>query len=358
MKELLKPVCFTYDWLINKSSELSGDPTLIEKTVHAFSLLGYLVQLEDNFIFKGGTSLLLHIPKIKRLSIDIDIVFGGNMEKFVSAIAEISGNAPFIRFEEDIRSHQTLPNRKHFKFFYNSILSKKEDYVLLDIVLENPSYILYETKAIKTGLFETEIELSVKVPTVEGLLGDKLIAFAPHTIGVPFEAKNGNSMVMQVVKQLYDIGELFDIASNFQKIQMAYQATFEKENEYNGNKFYREQVLLDTIDTCLSLLRIRLKGFKKDETAKLLEEGIFKISSHLLGDKFSTDNKAKITASKVFCIANLLLNNKTLDFRNDRYNSGNIDRLANIDLPAPYSRLNRLKPILPEAFYYIWQGIK
>jgi len=32
-------------------------------------MLGYLVQLEENFVFKGGTSLLLHVSKIKRLSI-------------------------------------------------------------------------------------------------------------------------------------------------------------------------------------------------------------------------------------------------------------------------------------------------
>lgn len=74
MLELLKPTCFTEKWLNSKSRELSENPDLIEKTLHAFALLGYLVQLESNFLFKGGTSLLLHVPKIKRLSIDIDIV--------------------------------------------------------------------------------------------------------------------------------------------------------------------------------------------------------------------------------------------------------------------------------------------
>ena len=92
-------------------------------------------------------------------------------------------------------------------------------------------------KLINTGLFDIETELSVKTPTIEGLLGDKLTAFAPNTIGVPFETKNGNSMVMQVVKQLYDIGELFDIANNFNNISIAFKTTYTKEAGYKDNDF-------------------------------------------------------------------------------------------------------------------------
>ncbi|MEA1986141.1 MAG: nucleotidyl transferase AbiEii/AbiGii toxin family protein, partial [Candidatus Marinimicrobia bacterium] len=340
------------------SKELSGDPVLVEKTIHAFALLGYLVQLENNFVFKGGTSILLHISKIKRLSIDIDIIFGGNIENFISEISKIPRNTPFIRFEENKREHKSLPNRRHFKFFYNSTLSKNKESILLDIVLENPDYIPFiENKIIKSDLFEIETELSVKIPTVEGLLGDKLTAFAPNTIGIPFETQNGNSMVMQVVKQLYDIGELFDIASNFTNIQKAFKATFEKENSYRDNQFTKKQVLKDTIGTCHELLQIRLKGYKKNNISNYLEDGIKKLDSHLLNDKFNTDLKAKITASKVFCIANSLLNEMNFNFPTDKYNKDKIESLKEISLQNPYSRLNRLKPILPEAFYYIWQGI-
>ncbi len=30
-----------------------------------------------------------------------------------------------------------------------------------------------------------------------------------ENLGVPFQTKKGNSMIMQVVKQLFDVGELF-----------------------------------------------------------------------------------------------------------------------------------------------------
>jgi len=35
-----------------------------------------------------------------------------------------------------------------------------------------------------------------------------------------------------------------------------------------------------------------------------------------------------------------------------------LELLPDINLEEPYNKLNRLKPIIPEAFYYIWQGIK
>ncbi|MGD9157996.1 MAG: nucleotidyl transferase AbiEii/AbiGii toxin family protein [Desulfobacteraceae bacterium] len=359
MQELLKSEYFTEKWLITKSKELSGDPILFEKTVHAFAMLGYLVQLEDNFIFKGGTSLLLYVPKINRLSIDIDIIYGGKETELKDKLKTIPGNTPFIRIEENERGYRGLPNRRHYKFFYNSSLSGKEEYVLLDVVLDAPSYIPFvETKLIKTAVFETEAELSVKVPTIEGLIGDKLTAFAPNTIGVQFVTEKDNSMVMQVVKQLYDIGELFDIASNHQNILDSYNATFEKENSYRDGIFKKADVLQDSIDTCLALLQIQLKGYKNNAVSDYLQDGIKRINSHLLNDKFSIDSKAKITAAKVFCISNLLLKEKTFDFSKDKYSDDKIELLKETILPEPYNRLNRIKPILPEAFYYIWQGLE
>ena len=40
MKKLIKEECFNLQWLKSKSRKLSGDPVLLEKTLHAFALLG------------------------------------------------------------------------------------------------------------------------------------------------------------------------------------------------------------------------------------------------------------------------------------------------------------------------------
>jgi hypothetical protein len=52
--------CFTSEWQTRKREELGGcDPVLLEKTIHAFALLDALATRGLEFVFKGGTSLLL-----------------------------------------------------------------------------------------------------------------------------------------------------------------------------------------------------------------------------------------------------------------------------------------------------------
>ncbi len=50
----------------------------------------------------------------------------------------------------------------------------------------------------------------VMVSTTEAILGDKLTAFAPNTTGVPY----GREKEVEIIKQLYDIGLLFDIVGD------------------------------------------------------------------------------------------------------------------------------------------------
>jgi Nucleotidyl transferase AbiEii toxin, Type IV TA system len=60
---------------VRKRQELGGcDPVLLKKTIRAFALLVALAARGMDFVFKGGTSLLLRLPRIRRLSIDVDIL--------------------------------------------------------------------------------------------------------------------------------------------------------------------------------------------------------------------------------------------------------------------------------------------
>ena len=97
--------------------------------------------------------MLLHTEQVKRLSIDIDIIYGKNIENFIKKIETIPGTFPFNRMEEDERGNRGLPNRRHFKFFYNSTVLNREAAVLLDVVLEQSSYLtLIEEKGINLFL--------------------------------------------------------------------------------------------------------------------------------------------------------------------------------------------------------------
>src|ERR1035438_8056663 len=101
---MISEICFTTDWLDRKRKELKGvDPGLLERALHAFALLGHLAESDLKFVFKGGTSLLLHVPLIRRLSIDIDILCSAPAAELDRVLAEVSRVKPFIRHEEDER---------------------------------------------------------------------------------------------------------------------------------------------------------------------------------------------------------------------------------------------------------------
>lgn len=62
----------------------------------------------------------------------------------------------------------------------------------------------------------------VTVPSAEDILGDKLTAFAPNTTGIPYY-KNGRSCSMEIAKQLYDVGRLFENVSGLQITAKAFR---------------------------------------------------------------------------------------------------------------------------------------
>ena len=72
---MINPKSRTIEWITETSRKLGiHDISLAEKTIRAFSLLEALVRSGCPFVFKGGSSLMLHLNTSKRLSIDIDII--------------------------------------------------------------------------------------------------------------------------------------------------------------------------------------------------------------------------------------------------------------------------------------------
>lgn len=60
--------------MILKKENPSADLQLLEKTIGALYLLENLVNEGLEFIFKGGTSLVLLLNDLKRFSVDVDII--------------------------------------------------------------------------------------------------------------------------------------------------------------------------------------------------------------------------------------------------------------------------------------------
>ena len=128
---------FTKEWLEGQLAEMKkrkvkADPTLIEKNIHAFHLLEKLIENGMKFVFKGGTALILLIEEPVRFSIDIDIQMEPvdsyeSLDAIFNKIVDEEG--PFNRLEEDVRKANNIP-KKHYKFYYDTITSKVNQYVL------------------------------------------------------------------------------------------------------------------------------------------------------------------------------------------------------------------------------------
>jgi hypothetical protein len=347
---MIAPHCFQPDWIRSRRELLGGgDPILIEKTIHAFALLDQLAQTGLPFVFKGGTSLLLRLERLRRLSIDIDIMCPVPNTELDAVLRRVSQQVPFLRHEEDVRGMDRLPQRRHFRFHYRSALDpgQRAAHVLLDVVQEEAPHPGIERLSMRTSLIELEQDTHVRIPTAASLLGDKLTAFAPNTVGVACRVESA----MQVMKQLFDVAELFQVVGDFDEVGRAYDAVFAKENGYRESLHTREGALEDSIDTArrLSYLHMR-RAPAPHPQAIILEDGRRQLTSHLLGGRFA-DEEMKVAAARVACLASALLHNR-LDLLVPawRFDLQGIEVLR--DQRLRDSVLNRMKGARPEAFYY------
>ena len=303
------------------------------------------MESDRQFIFKGGTSLLLHMPQVRRLSRDIDIVCGRPAAELDAVVRVIGTRPPFLRLEEDDRGARGLPQRRHFKFFYRSALAGfVEQELLLDVVEE-----------------AREVEHLVRVPTIESLLGDKLTAFAPHTTGVPFYRPNGDEQLQQVAKQLFDIGVLFDGATDFDAVSRSYTAISAQESEYRGHQHTREAALDDTWQACIALTATKPVIRVQYPDAPLLHDGLDRMRGHLTTPAYVRDIQARRTlASKAATLAAHLRAGVPLDFGTMRY-TGSAAQLAALRVATlngqPLSGLDGVRAVNPEAYYYWHRAI-
>lgn len=355
---MIAEICFTADWLDKKRKELKGvDPSLLERALHAFALLGHLAESDLKFVFKGGTSLLLHVQVIRRLSIDIDILCSAPAAELDRVLMEVAKIPPFIRYEEDDRGARGLPERRHFKFFYTPLIAgNPAPYVFLDVVEE--THIPHDVivKPITPEILEIRREIQVTVPTVESLLADKLTAFAPRTTGVPFQPANGSPPdTMQILKQLFDVGELFNLAEDLPTVRRVYQQVFDLENVYRGGGLTTDDAIEDTLQTSLSFSLHRLKGVKDSKEALMLEDGARKLTSHLVDHRFNLD-MAKLAAAKAALMAKLINSEDTGASLGAFRAVPPPEKLRQLKIEGEWERLNRLMSVNPEAFWYWYQA--
>ena len=186
---MLSREIFTLEYIRGLQKKYKKDPGLLERVMYAFGLLEALAQVGMDFVFKGGTSLLLLTEHPLRLSTDIDIIVepGTDVEKFVMEAAKIF---PFKHHEKQSRKGKNRIEKAHYKFMYASPILKKDFYILLDIVfMESPYAALVEREIQNDILLTTGESSKIVMQSANCILGDKMTAFAPHTTGIPLGTK-------------------------------------------------------------------------------------------------------------------------------------------------------------------------
>lgn len=109
----------------------------IEKVIRALLLLEGLSNSGLEFVFKGGTALMLLLGTTKRLSIDIDIIVPDKSTNLTDYLDKFITEKGFTRYEKQERTVQSDIEKEHFKMFFISALNRKESHILLDVLKED-----------------------------------------------------------------------------------------------------------------------------------------------------------------------------------------------------------------------------
>lgn len=351
---MIHPDSRTYEW-IDKVATDNGvkDGSLAEKTIRAFSLLEALVRSGCPLIFKGGTSLMLHLNSTKRLSIDIDIICPPDtqMEDYLHSYSAEYG---FGEIELVERNTRTGIPKRHAKYHYQVAYPSghSEDKILLDVLFEDNHYSNIIALPIQSPFLKTEGgPVLVNVPSRMDLLGDKLTAFAPHTTGIPF-FKGVRDCSMEINKQLYDIASLFDLTTDLSVTADTFRKFAEVELQYRKQEGLTVQdVLQDIFNTTLC---ISLRGGIAPEEFALLQDGINKVRGFIHSETYTIDS-AIVNAAKAAYLSKLIELGET---EVHHFDKSDIKALSDAVISAPLpTKFNKFKKSSIEAFFY-WNEVQ
>lgn len=337
---------------INEASARNNkaDKILVEKVVRALLLLEGLSASGLHFIFKGGTALMLMQGSTKRLSIDIDIIMPakGDLDKAFEKIAKDKG---FTRFELQERQVNSAIEKAHYKFFFEPAYrtARAEEYALLDILFEKPQYQQIISQNIdSTFVFQNGKPLQVQVPGFDDILGDKLTAFAPNTTGIPYE-KGGQSRAMEIIKQLYDIGNLVEQMQNPGITATTFHAFAKTELGYRNIEGDTNLTLDDIFDTSLT---ISTKGQLGNGNMDALMHGIGQLKQYIFSENYHIEKAVTHAARAAYTTALIRTGEKAIH----RFTNPMEIKDWNIT-NQQYNKLNKLRKSNPEAFYYWYQAL-
>jgi len=355
--------------IAEKRSKYGKDPAIMESMIHALYLLEQLKITGLDFIFKGGTSLVLLMPQAKRFSVDIDIIVSPTitretLERYLSNISETSA---FLRVElDEKRSYKEGIPKAHYKFIYNSnfsnrnnegsIVTNPEREILLDVIFAENHYPTLVDRPIETEwLIQSDEHVFVTTPDINSITGDKLAAFAPNTTGIPYHVEKEK----EIIKQLFDVGCLFELLTDLEIFKQSFTECAKVEIAYRPERKIKsvQHVLRDTFDTALLIAKKDVLTNEEDKANfKEIKTGIDQFGHFVYIEKFGII-EAQVASAKAAYLAAIVLT----DYKGDLQKFSTVVPLSDYLITnIEYNFLNkRLKFVAKgEALFYWSQAIR
>jgi len=356
---MIKDWCFTEEWLEQfKKLKVHKriDKIILEKMIYALHLLESLKANGLDFVFKGGTSLVLLLKEGNRFSIDIDIICNAERKNLEEILNKVIESSHFTGWKlDEHRSYRPGVPKAHYKFSFDT---KQQGFgtILLDVLIEDSIYPALAEQIVSTKWIETDIDTMVTTPTIDAITGDKLTAFSPNTIGIPyFRGIDKQPFSMEICKQLFDLSKLFEHITDIEMVAKSFMAFADQEINYRKSEnpecdLTAKKVLLDAIDTCIIITK-RGSG-SEDEKKKFaeLQRGIKAFDSgFLMSGNFRIDDAIPAAARIAYLAAKILVN----DMSRIVYYRGQDVKELNIENPE-WNFLNKLKKQPDKSSFFYW----
>lgn len=189
----------------------------------------------------------------------------------------------------------------------------------------------------------------VRIPTVEGLLGDKLTAISPKTVGIPLV----RARAMEFMKQIIDLGELFNVSDDVGELERSFLKTLEVENGFRSARHASGDVIDDITEISFRYSQSLLRG--SDNTfaeIALLNDGNARLANHLRAQL--NPDAIKIAFARIAYVVSVL-----------RQGGAGKKLIRKVDLmavkgcvfPERYKILEKLRAAVPEAYFYWAQAV-
>jgi predicted nucleotidyltransferase component of viral defense system len=141
---MIKAHCFEKAWIdAFKAQEKYRrlNPPVLEKMINALYLLQLLKKSDCQFIFKGGTSLILILKTARRFSVDIDIITRHSKEEIEACLQKVVDISNFINWHlDERRSYKKGVPKAHYELEYPSKINRDASHIQLDILFEDSHY--------------------------------------------------------------------------------------------------------------------------------------------------------------------------------------------------------------------------